>query len=321
MHITVIGTGYVGLVTGACFSKMGNKVYCIDVVEEKINGLKRGMLPIYEPNLDNLVISSQEKGDLIFTTDIKEALDDSNIVFITVGTPMDEDGSANLDDIFSVSSDIANNISQDSLIVLKSTAPIGTCLKVKEHIENMLEERNSPIEIKIASNPEFLKQGRAIEDCLHPDRIIIGAEDEEVFETLKELYHSFVLNHDRFVLMDIKSAEMTKYVANAMLATKISFMNELAGICDKTGVDINDVRKGIGTDQRIGFNFIYAGCGYGGSCFPKDVNALIHIGQTNNCPTNILQSVDIINKKSKMFIPNKIFKHFGNDLSGLEVGI
>lgn len=207
MHITVIGTGYVGLVTGACFSKMGNKVYCVDVVEEKINGLKKGILPIYEPNLDTLVISSQEKGDLIFTTDIKEALDDSNIVFIAVGTPMDEDGSANLDDIFSVSSDIANNISQDSLIVLKSTAPIGTCLKVKEHIGKILKENNSPIEIKVASNPEFLKQGRAIEDCLHPDRIIIGAEDEEVFETLKELYHSFVLNHDRFILMDIKSAE------------------------------------------------------------------------------------------------------------------
>lgn len=273
MHITVIGTGYVGLVTGACFSKMGNKVYCVDVVEDKINGLKKGILPIYEPNLDTLVISSQEKGDLIFTTDIKEALDDSNIVFIAVGTPMDEAGSANLDDIFSVATDIAKYIGKDSLIVLKSTAPIGTCVKVKEHIESILKENNSPIEIKVASNPEFLNQGRAIEDCLHPDRIIIGAEDEEVFETLKELYHSFVLNHDRFILMDIKSAEMTKYVANAMLATKISFMNEIANVCEATGANVQKVRLGIGSDSRIGYDYIYAGCGYGGSCFTKDVQA------------------------------------------------
>lgn len=321
MHITVIGTGYVGLVTGACFSKMGNKVYCIDVVEEKINGLKRGMLPIYEPNLDNLVISSQEKGDLIFTTDIKEALDDSNIVFITVGTPMDEDGSANLEDIFSVSSDIANNISQDSLIVLKSTAPIGTCLKVKKHIENMLEERNSPIEIKIASNPEFLKQGRAIEDCLHPDRIIIGAEDEEVFETLKELYHSFVLNHDRFVLMDIKSAEMTKYVANAMLATRISFMNEVANICEVTGANVQKVRLGIGSDSRIGYDYIYAGCGYGGSCFPKDVQALINTSQSHGYFPRILSKVEEVNKDQKRILVNKVVDRFGDDLSGLTFSI
>ena len=321
MHITVIGTGYVGLVTGACFSKMGNKVYCIDVVEEKINGLKRGMLPIYEPNLDNLVISSQEKGDLIFTTDIKEALDDSNIVFITVGTPMDEDGSANLDDIFSVSSDIANNISQDSLIVLKSTAPVGTCLKVKEHIENMLEENNSPIEIKVASNPEFLKQGRAIEDCLHPDRIIIGAEDEEAFETLKELYHSFVLNHDRFILMDIKSAEMTKYVANAMLATKISFMNEIANVCEATGANVQKVRLGIGSDSRIGYDYIYAGCGYGGSCFTKDVKALINTSKAYGYFPRILSDVEKVNDDQKMVLVNKIVDRFGDDLSGITLSV
>ena len=321
MHITVIGTGYVGLVTGACFSKMGNKVYCIDVVEEKINGLKRGMLPIYEPNLDNLVISSQEKGDLIFTTDIKEALDDSNIVFITVGTPMDEDGSANLDDIFSVSSDIANNISQDSLIVLKSTAPVGTCLKVKEHIENILKENNSPIEIKVASNPEFLKQGRAIEDCLHPDRIIIGAEDEEAFETLKELYHSFVLNHDRFILMDIKSAEMTKYVANAMLATKISFMNEVANICEVTGANVQKVRLGIGSDSRIGYDYIYAGCGYGGSCFTKDVKALINTSKAYGYFPRILSDVEKVNDDQKMVLVNKIVDRFGDDLSGITLSV
>ena len=321
MHITVIGTGYVGLVTGACFSKMGNKVYCVDVVEEKINGLKKGILPIYEPNLDTLVISSQEKGDLIFTTDIKEALDDSNIVFIAVGTPMDEDGNANLDDIFSVATDIAKYIGKDSLIVLKSTAPIGTCLNVKEHIERILKENNSPIEIKVASNPEFLKQGRAIEDCLHPDRIIIGAEDEDAFETLKELYHSFVLNHDRFILMDIKSAEMTKYVANAMLATKISFMNEIANVCEATGANVQKVRLGIGSDSRIGYDYIYAGCGYGGSCLTKDVQALINTSKAYGYLPRILSDVEKVNDDQKMVLVNKIVDRFGDDLSGITLSI
>lgn len=321
MHITVIGTGYVGLVTGACFSKMGNKVYCVDVVEDKINGLKKGILPIYEPNLDTLVISSQEKGDLIFTTDIKEALDDSNIVFIAVGTPMDEDGSANLDDIFSVATDIAKYIGKDSLIVLKSTAPIGTCVKVKEHIESILKENNSPIEIKVASNPEFLKQGRAIEDCLHPDRIIIGAEDEEAFETLKELYHSFVLNHDRFILMDIKSAEMTKYVANAMLATKISFMNEIANVCEATGANVQKVRLGIGSDSRIGYDYIYAGCGYGGSCFTKDVQALINTSKAYGYFPRILSDVENVNDDQKRVLVNKIVDRFGDDLSGITLSV
>ena len=225
MNITVIGTGYVGLVTGACFAKMGNNVYCVDVDEEKIEGLKNNVLPIFEPNLETLVKDSQKREDLHFTTDIKEALDKTNIIFIAVGTPMSEDGSANLSYIFSAASDIANNISKDSLVVVKSTVPVGTCFKVKEHIENILKENNKDIEIFIASNPEFLKEGHAIEDCLHPDRVVIGAEDEEVFNLMKDLYSPFVLNHDRFVLMDILSSEMTKYVANAMLATKISFMN------------------------------------------------------------------------------------------------
>ena len=321
MRITVIGTGYVGLVTGACFSKMGNKVYCVDIVEEKIDGLKKGILPIYEPNLDNIVINSQENGDLIFTTDIKEALDDSSIVFIAVGTPMCDDGSANLDDIFSVASDIAYNISQDSLIVLKSTVPIGTSLKVKEHIEKILEENNSSVKIKIASNPEFLKQGRAIEDCLHPDRIVIGAEDYEVFETLKELYHSFVLNHDRFILMDIKSAEMTKYVANAMLATKISFMNEIANICEVTGANVQKIRLGIGSDSRIGYDFIYAGCGYGGSCFPKDIQALINTSKSNGYFPRILSNVEAVNNDQKKVLVNKIVDRFGDDLSGITLSI
>ena len=321
MRITVIGTGYVGLVTGACFSKMGNKVYCVDIVEEKINNLKKGILPIFEPHLGTMVINGQEKGDLVFTTDIKEALDDSNIIFIAVGTPMAEDGSANLDYIFSAATDIANNISHDSLVVIKSTVPIGTGYKVKNHIECILKENNSPVKISIASNPEFLKEGRAIEDCMHPDRVVIGAEDDEVFETLKDLYQSFVLNHDRFVLMDIKSAEMTKYVANAMLATKISFMNEIANICEVTGANVQKVRLGIGSDRRIGYDFIYAGCGYGGSCFPKDVQALINTSQSHGYFPRILSNVEEVNKDQKMVLVNKVVDRFGDDLSGLTFSI
>ena len=316
MNITVIGTGYVGLVTGACFSKMGNKVYCVDIIEEKIEGLKNNIMPIFEPNLDTLVKSSQERGDLIFTTDIKEALDDTNIVFIAVGTPMAEDGSANLDYIFSAASDIANNINKDSLVVVKSTVPVGTCFRVRDHINEILKEKHSDVKIEIASNPEFLKEGHAIEDCLHPDRIVIGAESYEVFETLKDLYSTFVLNHDRFVEMDVKSSEMTKYVANAMLATKISFMNEIANICEVTGANVQNVRLGIGSDKRIGYDFIYAGCGYGGSCFPKDVQALINTAQTNGYEPKILSNVELVNKNQKMVLVNKVIDRFGEDLSG-----
>ena len=317
MNITVIGTGYVGLVTGACFSKMGNKVYCVDIDEEKIEGLKEGILPIFEPHLGTLVINGQKQGDLVFTTDIKEALDDTNIIFIAVGTPMADDGSANLDYIFSAASDIANNITMDSLVVIKSTVPIGTGFRVKEHIDNILKEKGSDVKIQIASNPEFLKEGKAIEDCLSPDRIVIGAESEEVFDMLKELYYPFVINHDRFVLMDVKSSEMTKYVANAMLATKISFMNEIANICEVTGADVQKVRLGIGSDKRIGYHFIYAGCGYGGSCFPKDVQALINTAQTNGYEPEILSHVENVNKKQKLVLVNKITKRFGEDLSGM----
>ncbi|WP_407376077.1 UDP-glucose dehydrogenase family protein [Methanobrevibacter sp.] len=316
MNITVIGTGYVGLVTGACFSKMGNKVYCVDIVEEKIEGLKNNILPIFEPHLGTLVRTSQEKGDLIFTTDIKEALDDTDIIFIAVGTPMAEDGSANLDYIFSAASDIANNISHDSLVVIKSTVPVGTGYRVEEHINKILKENDSKVNIKMASNPEFLKEGHAIEDCLHPDRVVIGADDDEVFETLKDLYSSFVLNHDRFVLMDIKSSEMTKYVANAMLATKISFMNEVANICEVTGANVQNVRKGIGSDRRIGYDFIYAGCGYGGSCFPKDVQALINTAQVNGYEPKLLNNVEIVNKKQKTVLVKKVMDRFGEDLTG-----
>ena len=321
MRITVIGTGYVGLVTGACFSKMGNKVYCVDIDEKKITDLKNNILPIFEPHLETLVMDSQKKGDLIFTTDIKEALDDSNVIFIAVGTPMAEDGSANLDYIFSAASDIADNITHDSLVVIKSTVPVGTCFKVRDHINEMLEDKNSSVKIQMASNPEFLKEGHAIEDCLHPDRVVIGAEDEEVFETLKDLYGPFVLNHDRFVLMDTKSSEMTKYVANAMLATKISFMNEIANICEVTGADVQKVRLGIGSDKRIGYDFIYAGCGYGGSCFPKDVQALINTAQSHGYEPKILSNVESVNKKQKTVLVKKVTDRFGEDLTGMTFAI
>ena len=321
MNITVIGTGYVGLVTGTCFSKMGNKVYCVDIDETKIDGLKNGILPIFEPHLGTMVKNGQEKGDLIFTTQIKEALDETDIIFIAVGTPMAEDGSANLDYIFSAATDIARNITHDSLIVIKSTVPIGTCFKVKSHIENILTENNSCVKINIASNPEFLKEGRAIEDCMHPDRVVIGAESDEVFGILKDLYSSFVLNHDRFVLMDIKSSEMTKYVANAMLATKISFMNEIANICEVTGANVQQVRLGIGSDKRIGYDFIYAGCGYGGSCFPKDVQALINTAEKHGYQPMILSNVEKVNKNQKMVLVNKVVNRFGEDLSNRTFGI
>ena len=321
MKLTVIGTGYVGLVTGTCFADMGNRVYCVDIDSEKINGLKEGVMPIYEPHLRTMVLDNQVRRDLIFTTDIKEALDDSNIIFIAVGTPMREDGSVNLDYIMSAASDIGNNISQDSLVVVKSTVPVGTCFKVKEHIENIIKERNLDIEINIASNPEFLKEGVAVEDCMRPDRVVIGAENDEVFSTLKKLYAPFVSNHDRFVLMDVKSSEMTKYVANAMLATKISFINEIANICELTGANVKNVRLGIGSDKRIGYNFIYAGCGYGGSCFPKDVQGLIDTAQSYGYTPKLLSNVELVNKEQKMVLVNKILNRFGEDLSNLTFAI
>lgn len=321
MNITVIGTGYVGLVTGACFSKMGNTVYCVDIDEEKIEGLRNNVLPIFEPHLGTIVKENQARGDLFFTTNIKKALDETDIVFIAVGTPMSEDGSANLDYIFSAASDIANNISHDSIVVIKSTVPVGTCFKVKEHIEAILNENHSDVNIEIASNPEFLKEGHAIEDCMHPDRIVIGAEKQEVFDILKDLYAPFVLNHDRFIFMDILSSEMTKYVANAMLATKISFMNEIANICEVTGANVQKVRVGIGSDKRIGYDFIYAGCGYGGSCFPKDVQALINTAEAHGYTPKILSNVELVNHDQKRVLVKKIVKRFGEDLSNLTFAI
>ena len=318
MKLTIVGTGYVGLVTGTCFAEMGNKVYCVDNDLEKVVNLKNNILPIYEPNLKSLVKSNQQKDDLIFTSDLKEALDDSNIIFIAVGTPEREDGSVNLDYIFNVANEIAEVISQDSLIVIKSTVPVGTAFKVKEIIESKLKDN---IKIDIASNPEFLKEGVAVNDCMHPDRVIIGAQNDTASDTLKELYAPFIVNSDRFVLMDVKSAEMSKYVANALLATKISFMNEIANICEKTGANIKNVRLGIGSDKRIGYDFIYAGCGYGGSCFPKDVKGLINTALSNGYEPKILANVDEVNENQKLVLVNKIVDRFSQDLSGLTFSI
>ena len=321
MKLTVIGTGYVGLVIGTCFAELGNKVFCVDIDSKKIEELKKGNMPIYEPHLRTMVIDNQARMDLIFTTNIKEALDNSDIIFIAVGTPMREDGSVNLDYIMSAASDIGNQISKDSLVVIKSTVPVGTGFKIKDHIENIIKKRNLDIGIDIASNPEFLKEGVAVEDCMRPDRVVIGAEKDEVFNTLKKLYAPFVSNHDRFVLMDVKSSEMTKYVANAMLATKISFINEIANICELTGANVKNVRLGIGSDKRIGYNFIYAGCGYGGSCFPKDVQGLINTAESYGYTPKLLSNVEQVNKEQKMVLVNKIVNLFGEDLSNLTFGI
>ena len=318
MNLTVIGTGYVGLVTGTCFSEMGNKVYCVDIDENKINNLKNGIIPIYEPHLATMVIDNQIKNNLFFTTDLREALNDSNIIFIAVGTPQSEDGTVNLDFVFTVAKQIAENISRDSLVVIKSTVPVGTGFKIKKILD---ENKINNVNVSIASNPEFLKEGVAIEDCMRPDRVVIGTEDTKSAEILKELYGPFVSNHDRFIFMDIKSAEMTKYAANAMLATKISFMNEIANICEKTGANVQNVRLGIGSDKRIGYKFIYAGCGYGGSCFPKDVKGLINTSLEYDYTPRILSMVDEVNESQKMIIVEKIINKFGSDLSHLTFGV
>ena len=321
MKLTIIGAGYVGLVTGTCFAEMGNKVYFVDNDDEKINNLVKNIMPIYEPNLKTLVAANQEKEHLIFSTNLKEALDNTDIIFIAVGTPMNDDGSVNLAYIEDVAREIGENISKDSLVVIKSTVPIGTSFKVKEIIEDIIKKRDLDINIGIASTPEFLKEGVAIENCMKPDRVIVGAENDEVFNILRELYAPFVSNHNRFIFMDVKSSELSKYAANAMLATKISFMNEMANICEVTGANIKDVRLGIGSDKRIGYDFIYAGCGYGGSCFPKDIKGLINTATDNHYTPQLLSNVDKVNEKQKMVLVNKVVDRFGDDLEGLTFSI
>ncbi|HII08528.1 MAG TPA: UDP-glucose/GDP-mannose dehydrogenase family protein, partial [Methanosphaera sp.] len=275
MNITIIGTGYVGLVTGTCFSDMGNEVYCVDVLEDKIENLKKGIVPIYEPGLEELIKRNYERGNLHFTTDLEDSLDNSEICFIAVGTPMMEDGSADLQYVLQVAKEIGQTITHDMLIVNKSTVPVGTAENVKSIVEEELSKRNISCRISVVSNPEFLKEGNAVNDFMHPDRVIVGTDDEYSSEIMAMLYEPFTKNHERMIIMDVKSAEMTKYASNCMLANRISFMNEMANICDKLGANIDNVRKGMGSDSRIGSSFLYAGCGYGGSCFPKDVIAMI----------------------------------------------
>ncbi|MGF7118937.1 UDP-glucose dehydrogenase family protein [Methanobacterium oryzae] len=316
MKITVIGTGYVGLVTGTCFSEMGNKVYCIDIDINKVESLKKGIIPIYEPGLEELVIRNYENGDLSFTDELKEGLDNSDICFIAVGTPMGEDGSADLQYVLSAAQEIGQKMSHDMIVVNKSTVPVGTAEKVKNTIINELKKRNVNYDVHVVSNPEFLKEGSAVTDFMRPDRVVIGSDDEEVINVMKELYAPFTTNHERFITMDVCSAEMTKYAANAMLATRISFMNEIANICERVGADINHVREGIGSDNRIGYSFLYAGCGYGGSCFPKDVNALIKTAEDYGYEPRILKETESVNNEQKYSLVNKIINRFGNDLSG-----
>ncbi len=317
MKIAVVGTGYVGLVTGTCFSDMGNDVWCVDVDEDKIERLKQGIIPIYEPGLENLVLNNYKIGHLRFTTDINQALEKANVCFIAVGTPMGEDGSADLHYVLEVAKSIGKGMKRHMYVVDKSTVPVGTAEKVRAAIQAELDARNSDLTFDVISNPEFLKEGSAVGDCMRPDRIVIGADNEEAAEVMCQLYMPYVRNTENFIIMDIASAEMTKYTANAMLATKISFINEISNICEKVGADINKVRRGIGSDQRIGYSFIYAGCGYGGSCFPKDVQALVRTSHQFGYEPQMLEAVEAVNKRQKLVIPGKIVKRFGEDLTGM----
>ncbi len=321
MRIAVVGTGYVGLVSGTCFADMGNKVWCVDVNEEKIKSLEAGIIPIFEPGLEELVQINRRNKSLFFTTKIQEALKEATVVFIAVGTPMGEDGSADLQYVLSVASDIGKYMQHHMYVVDKSTVPVGTAAKVAATIQKELDTRKSDLTFDMISNPEFLKEGTAIEDSTRPDRIVIGTESKEAEDVMRELYAPYIRTAENFIAMDIASAEMTKYTANAMLATKISFMNEISNICERVGADVNKVRIGIGSDRRIGYSFIYPGCGYGGSCFPKDVQALINTSHVFGYEAKILQAVEKVNFEQKRVIPQKVVKRFGEDLTGMTFGL
>ena len=317
MKITVVGTGYVGLVSGTCFAEMGNTVCCIDVDQKKIEGLKKGIIPIYEPGLEAMVLRNTANGNLTFSTDLASKLNDTDIAFIAVSTPMGEDGSADLKYVLQVAQTIGDHMNHPLLVVDKSTVPVGTADQVRQTIQAALDKRGLSIDFHVLSNPEFLKEGDAIADFMKPDRVVIGGDDPEALEVMKELYAPFFrTNMDRMITMDVRSAEMTKYVANAMLATKISFMNEVANICELVGADVNKVRVGIGSDSRIGYSFIYPGCGYGGSCFPKDVKALQKTALSYGYEPQIIQAVEQVNDQQKLRIAQKVVAHFGEDLSG-----
>lgn len=315
MNITIIGSGYVGLVSGACFAQMGNTVTCVDIDNKKIEKLRQGIVPIYEPGLQNMIQENFEKGLLVFSTNIKESIKNSQLVFIAVGTPMGDDGSADLQYVLSVAKNIGQNLESYTVVVDKSTVPVGTADKVKVVIQTELDKRNGKTTFDVVSNPEFLKEGAAIDDFMFPDRVVVGAGSEKAINVMRELYAPFMKNHDRLIAMDVRSAEMTKYAANAMLATKISFINEMSNICELVGADINKVRNGIGSDARIGYSFIYPGCGYGGSCFPKDVQALAKTAKDSGYTPQLLNAVESVNTAQKQVISDKVIKQFGQDLS------
>lgn len=317
MKITIFGTGYVGLVTGACLAEVGHHVLCMDVDAAKIAALQQGLVPIYEPGLEDLVTSNSRSGFLDFTTDVARAVNEAELIFIAVGTPPDEDGSADLRHVLSVARSIGQHMREPRLIVTKSTVPVGTSDQVQQAVQSALAERGLTLEFTVASNPEFLKEGAAVADFMKPDRIIVGTDADSARETLRELYAPFNRNSDRMLFMDIRSAELTKYAANAMLATKISFINEMANLAEKLGADIEHVRKGIGSDPRIGYQFIYPGCGYGGSCFPKDVRALYHTGREHDYELGILSAVERANERQKEKLFSLLCQYFNNEISGM----
>lgn len=311
MNIAIVGTGYVGLVSGTCFAEMGAHVTCVDVDEQKIQKLKDGIMPIYEPGLDELVKRNVEFERLKFTTNLAEVLDEVEVVFLAVGTPPDEDGSADLKYVLAVARQFGQNINKYTILVTKSTVPVGTAKKVKSAIQEELDKRGVDVPFDVASNPEFLKEGAAIKDFMSPDRVVVGTESEKAKEVMTRLYRPLMLQNFRVIFMDIPSAEMTKYAANAMLATRISFMNDIANLCERVGASVDSVRKGIGTDTRIGNKFLYAGCGYGGSCFPKDVKALVHTGLDNDYHMEVIEAVERVNEKQKSIVYDKIIKAAG----------
>jgi len=316
MKVAIVGSGYVGLVTGTCFAEVGIEVICVDIDQNKIENLRNGIIPIYEPGLEDMVHRNMKKGRLKFTTDISEALEDCEVLFTAVGTPPDKDGSADLQYVLSVARDCGKNMKDYLLIVTKSTVPVGTAQKVRHALQEELDKRGVNIPFDVASNPEFLKEGAAIDDFLKPDRIVVGLDSPRAEELMKSLYKPFTLNGHPIIFMDILSAEMTKYAANSMLATKISFMNDIANLCEIVGADINMVRKGIGSDSRIGNKFIYPGIGYGGSCFPKDVKALIHTAEDFNYELRVLKAVEAVNLDQKSVLVNKVLKYFNGDIKG-----
>lgn len=314
MRIAVIGTGYVGLVSGTCFAEMGNSVTCVDVDKHKIQRLHEGIVPIYEPGLEAMVQRNVASKNLFFTTELGEALHNAEIAFIAVGTPMGDDGSADLQYVLSVAKQIGEVMQGELIVADKSTVPVGTADKVRVTIAAALKKRGVDIPFEVVSNPEFLKEGKAVPDFMKPDRVVIGAESEAAFKKMRTLYAPFFMQHDGFIAMDIRSAEMTKYASNAMLATKISFMNEIANICERVGADVNKVRIGIGSDTRIGYSFIYPGCGYGGSCFPKDVLALKKLAEEVHYEAELISAVDNVNNRQKYVIAQKVIARFGEDL-------